>query len=96
MIEILDGTHETVKFNNAMGVRLYHNVDYEDYPEHWHTAIEIIFPLSSTYDVIVGEKHYHLETEDIIIINSGVLHALKAPPQGERLIFRCGNLCKTD
>lgn len=56
MIEILEGTHETINYGNSMGVRMFHNVDYEDYPEHWHTAIEIIMPVHEGYNVIVGEK----------------------------------------
>ena len=50
MIEILEGTHETVRYGNNSGVKMYHNTDYEDYPEHWHTSIEIIMPLAE--DVI--------------------------------------------
>ena len=42
MIEILEGTHETVRYGNNSGVKMYHNTDYEDYPEHWHTSIEIL------------------------------------------------------
>ena len=32
MIEILEGTHETINYGNPLGLRLFHNVDYEDYP----------------------------------------------------------------
>lgn len=88
MIEILEGTHETINYGNSLGVRLFQNVEYEDYPEHWHTAIEIIMPLREGYNVIVGTKKYHLKEGDIIIINSGVLHGLEAPPTGERVILQ--------
>ncbi|WP_230397927.1 AraC family transcriptional regulator [Novisyntrophococcus fermenticellae] len=88
MIEILNGLHETINFEDSLGLRLYHNVDYEDYPEHWHTGVEIIMPLSSEYWVLVGENSCHLETGDIALINSGILHALKAPPTGERIILQ--------
>lgn len=88
MIEILEGTHETINYGNSMGVRMFHNVDYEDYPEHWHTAIEIIMPVHEGYNVIVGEKKYCLKEGDILILNSGTLHALEAPPKGERIILQ--------
>lgn len=88
MIEILEGTHETINYGNPLGVRLFHNIDYEDYPEHWHTAIEIIMPLHEGYQVDVGSKKYCLKEGDIIIINSGVLHGLEAPPTGERVILQ--------
>ena len=48
---------------------MFHNVDYEDYPEHWHTAIEIIMPIHEGYNVIVGSKKYCLKEGDILIIN---------------------------
>lgn len=88
MIEILNGMHETINYGNSLGLRLYHNVDYEDYPEHWHVGIEIIMPVEDTYRVGIGEQWYDLETGDIIIINSGVIHALQAPPRGERMILQ--------
>lgn len=88
MIEILDGVHETINYENSLGVRLFHNSEYEDYPEHWHTAIEIIMPLKGGYVVNVGAKRFCLKEGEIIIINSGVLHSLEAPPTGERVILQ--------
>lgn len=88
MIEILEGTHETINYGNPLGLRLFHNVDYEDYPEHWHTAIEIIMPIHEGYNVIIGSKKYCLKEGDILIINPGVLHGLEAPPTGERIILQ--------
>ena len=88
MIEILNGMHETINYGNSLGLRLYHNIDYEDYPEHWHVGIEIIMPVEDTYRVGVGEQWYDLGTGDMIIINSGVIHALQAPPRGERIILQ--------
>lgn len=88
MIEILNGITETIDYGNSLGLRLFHNVEYEDYPEHWHVGIEIIMPLSTEYTVIVGNERYRLLTGDIIVINSGVLHGLAAPPDGERIILQ--------
>ena len=88
MIEILDGLHESINFGDSLGVKLFHNAEYEDYPEHWHTGLEIIMPIHSGYTVIIGNDTYTLEEGDIIIINSGVLHSLKAPLNGERAIFQ--------
>lgn len=88
MIEILNGLRETINYGDSLGLRLYHNVDYEDYPEHWHTGIEIIMPVTDDYTVLLGEERYHLATNDIIVINSGVLHGLEAPPTGERIILQ--------
>lgn len=88
MIEILNGTHETVRYDNSLGLRLFHNTEYEHYPQHWHTAIEIIMPIKNTYTVLDNNHEYILQEGDIIIINSGTLHSLKAPKHGERIILQ--------
>lgn len=88
MIEILNGMKETINYGSSSGLRLFHNLDAEDYPPHWHVGIEIIMPLNNTYDVKVRETKYHLDTSDIIFINSGEIHALQAPPAGERIILQ--------
>ncbi len=91
MIESLNGEHETINYGNSLGVRLFHNKEDENFPEHWHTSIEIIMPLNQGYDVEIGTRRYHLKEGDIIIINSGVLHSLEAPPSGERIILQFGD-----
>ena len=45
-------------------------------------------PVSSEYTVIVGKERFRLMTGDILVINSGVVHSLLAPPTGERIIFQ--------
>lgn len=88
MIEILDGIHETINYGNSLGLRLYHNVEYEDYPEHWHAGIEMIMPIREGYRVLAGNDVYDLGEGDILILNTSVLHSLEAPPTGERVILQ--------
>lgn len=88
MIEILNGMHETIDYGDSQGFRLYHNVEYEDYGDHWHTGIEIIMPVENGYTVIVGEDRQELREGDIVLINSGIIHSLEAPPTGERIILQ--------
>ena len=87
MIENLRGLSETVNFKKDTGFRLYDNNEYEEYPDHWHTALEIIMPLKNTYTVTVESDPYTLEVGDILIISSGVIHSM-APIEGERIIFQ--------
>ena len=54
MIEILNGIVETVSFNNVSSVRIYHNRVCEEYPVHWHTAMEIIMPYENSYAIQIG------------------------------------------
>ena len=67
-------------------IRVYHNVQNEDYSTHWHTSVEIIMPYVNHYDVLVDGKRHRLEPGDVFIIAPGELHTLYAPPEGERLI----------
>ena len=88
MIETLNGIHETVNFSNDSTIMLYDNNKTENYPTHWHTPIEILMPIESTYKAICNNVTFHLNTGDILLIAPGTLHALYAPPKGRRLIFQ--------
>ena len=45
MIEHLEGTHESVNYRKNTNLRIYDNVQYEEYPMHWHSPIEIVMPV---------------------------------------------------
>lgn len=89
MIEKLTGTRETVFHPENLQVRLHINVEYEDYPMHWHTDTEIIMPIENIYTVIIDKEKYILNPGDIMIIPSGEIHQLFAPPTGKRYILQC-------
>lgn len=91
MIEILNGLNRTLNDGSGFRLGLYHDVKCEDYPPHLHAGIEIIMPLTGTCDIKVGKTDYHLDTGDIIFINSGEIHTLKAPPAGERVFLQFGS-----
>lgn len=87
MIEILNGIHETVAYDACNGMRLYHNIEAENYPLHWHTALEIIMPIRNEYTVLIDHIPHTFAEDDIWITPPGALHELIAPPDGERLII---------
>ena len=87
MIETLQGIKETVNYKQMTGFMLFDNHEYEAYPSHWHTPIEIIVPIKNTYEIICKSKTYQLKEGDFFFINSGVLHSMEAC-EGERLIFQ--------
>lgn len=88
MIEILNGTKETVSYHEHFGIRLYLNREAEDYPVHWHTAAEIIMPLENIYTAVVDDTTYVLEPGHMLVLPSGELHQLFAPDSGERIIMQ--------
>ena len=88
MIESLKGIHETVRFKENSLIRLYNNTETLFYPVHWHTPIEIIMPLDSTYNILCGNEEFHLNAYDILLICPGIVHSLGTDVPGERIIFQ--------
>lgn len=88
MIEMLNGIKETVLYKDIEGFKLHDNTDYEAYPSHWHTPIEIIMPIENDYEVADKNESYILHEGDILLINSGVVHGMPSVIRGERLILQ--------
>lgn len=88
MIETLNGIIETVNFKKSTTLKLYDNVQYEDYPAHWHPAIEIIMPLENNYTVVFPNREEELREGDICFICPGCIHSISAPKTGRRIIFQ--------
>jgi AraC-like DNA-binding protein len=91
MIENLNGTREIVDHADDLKVRLYINNLAENYPMHWHTDIEIIMALENNYTIVIDKTKYVINQGDIIIIPSGEIHELFAPPSGKRIIILVDN-----
>lgn len=90
MIVHLNGDFETVDYAQNRSVLLYDNIENEEYPIHWHNALEIIMPLTNSFEAVCGGRDFRLEERDILIIPAGILHSYKAQ-SGRRLIFLCDN-----
>ena len=88
MIEKLEGIHETVNFKKNTGLRLYDNQEYELYPPHWHTPMEIILVLDNDYDVTCNNIAFHLMEGDILLVTPGVIHSMNSPHKGRRFILQ--------
>ena len=87
MIKILDGIKETVSFDSDSTLLLHDNTDYEEYPNHWHTPVEIIMPLEGEYVLDCNDLRFTLKEHDILFICPGALHHLYAC-HGRRIIFQ--------
>jgi len=85
-----DGNWNLPPYKTNCRVILYDNTEDEDYPPHWHTAIEIIMPLEGPYTVVYRETAYALREGDIFIVPSCEIHGLRVPPEargGRRVII---------
>lgn len=88
MIEVLNGIRETVVYKDMEGFKLHSNTDYEIYPEHWHTAIEIIMPIENLYHVSCKKEVFVIQEGELLLINSGVIHGMPYTIHGKRLILQ--------
>lgn len=88
MIETLNGLFETVNYKKDTTLKLYDNDKYEDYPNHWHPAMEIIMPVENGYKLFFSGTEVDLKEGDICVICPGCIHAIAAPKKGRRFIFQ--------
>jgi AraC-like DNA-binding protein len=79
-----------VLYETSIQVRLYDNTENENYPLHWHSAVEIIMPIKGNYEAHSLKDTYTLRENDILIMPPCELHSLSVPPGaegGERIIL---------
>lgn len=89
MIKHLSGDYESIEYTKNNLVMLYDNNEDENYPVHWHNAVEMIMPLQNGFTVCADNKVFELGERDFILIPPGELHSLSAPENGRRLILQC-------
>jgi len=87
MIANLKGIYETVEYKDDSLIQLYDNHEYEAYPRHWHTCVEIIMPTKEELRLEYDGMPVTLREHDIVFICPGAVHSLEACP-GERYIFQ--------
>ena len=91
MIEDINAqSREDIIYDTLKGVLLYHNT-LNEYPLHWHNEVELILPLSGSFQV-----KFHNDSSavvncvpgDIMLIAPGTLHEyLSVAPGGEKMIL---------
>lgn len=83
-------SREDIYYDTLEGVLLYHNT-LNEYPIHWHNEVELILPLSGSFQV-----KFHNDSSavvncvpgDIMLISPGTLHEyLAVAPGGEKMIL---------
>lgn len=89
MIKNLSGDYESIEYVKNNVIMLYDNNEDENYPVHWHNAVEMIMPLQNGFTVCADNKVFDLSERDFILIPPGELHSLNAPENGRRLILQC-------
>ncbi len=81
-------TKEIVQHKVNTSLRMFINRYHGDFPAHWHTDIEIIWPKEAPYKVVCGNKTYLVEVNDILIICPAVLHEIYSIAPGTRVYIQ--------
>lgn len=84
---LLIDRHEIVQFRNDSTVRIWCNVQDDNFDPHWHSALEIIMPMENYYDVEINQVFYRINPGEFLIIPPGEVHKLIAPDTGWRFIL---------
>ena len=79
-------SRESVPHRFNTNIRMYINEMDVDYPPHWHTDIEIIYPTVGTYKVNCQSRSFLLEPGDILLICPAAIHEIfSTAPGGSRI-----------
>lgn len=71
----MDERHEIIEFSPVIPVKFFlHKLGVVG--KHWHKSLELLLVLDGKLSITVDEETYHLENEDIILINSNSIHEL--------------------
>ncbi|MCR5772010.1 MAG: AraC family transcriptional regulator [Butyrivibrio sp.] len=79
---------EKINHKINTNLRMFINRLHSDFPPHWHTDVEIIWPKGAPYKVICGNQIYHVDIDDILVICPAVLHEIFSPSPGDRIYIQ--------
>ena len=74
-----DGNYNKFLYKTNLYTILWENKENENYPVHWHSAMELIMPIKGNYEVQLRNKTYLLKENDILIIPSLDIHGITVP-----------------
>ncbi len=74
---MLEERHEIIEFSPDIPLKVFmHKLGYVG--KHWHKSMELLMVLQGAIEITVDGKVSHLETEDIIVINSNSIHEIRS------------------
>lgn len=71
----MEARHEIIPFDSGSPIKLFtHKLG--DVTRHWHESLELLFVLAGEVTVLAGDFQTTLEPDDMLLINSNVVHEL--------------------
>lgn len=84
---VFDELRELVNYGPNSHVRIWYNTQSEEYPLHYHAALEIIYCIENKYRIKIGDSDYLMNAGDIVIIPPNVFHEIPMSDTGIRYIY---------
>ena len=79
--------YELINHEGRLPIKIFlHNIN--KYPIHWHEDIEIIFVMDGSIKITEGRKEYVLNEDDVVLINSNVMHSSEYIEQNTTLVMQ--------
>ena len=74
---MLEERHEIIEFSPDIPLKVFmHKLGYVG--KHWHKSMELLMVLQGTIEINVDGEVSHLQSEDIIVINSNSIHEIRS------------------
>ncbi|AOZ96775.1 helix-turn-helix domain-containing protein [Butyrivibrio hungatei] len=87
-LDLAASAKENIQHKIGTNLRMFINRLHTDFPPHWHTDIEIIWPKEAPYRVVCSNQTYDVEIDDILLICPAVLHEIFSPTPGSRIYIQ--------
>lgn len=72
---MLEHRQEIVAYSPHVPIKLFiHKLG--DVSRHWHRSLEMLLVLEGEIDITVDAQVWHLQSDDIILVNAGTMHSL--------------------
>lgn len=76
---------ETIEYNNGLPVNACVR-RVEQYPYHWHDALEIVQVLEGSVNIGMGDHNLMLGENDVAIVNMGEIHRMAGTGQDNKIL----------
>ena len=87
----MEARHEIISFDNKSPIKLFtHKLG--DVTRHWHESLELLFVLAGDVTVLTGDTQFTLSQDDMLLINSNVVHELHSESCVAPLLLQRGLL----
>lgn len=83
---------EPLLFDHKMSLNVSYGHYYYTFPNHWHSFMEIIAPLTDDYTLTLGTESYAMNRHQIALIPPRTLHSISTGSNSPNLVIQFSNV----